>query len=195
MRTGAVITAAGLSTRMGAFKQLMKLGDSSIIEHVVRNFQAAKVDKIVVVTGYRQEDVENALSSYDVTFVHNDKYETTQMFDSVKLGLMKIMDTVEKILITPCDIVEFDSGTVEKLISIDRPLVMPSYAGKTGHPICISASLATDILKYDGQEGLRGAIKDLEIEPWQEEVGNDGILKDLDTMDDYERVKKLHEWK
>lgn len=194
MAIGAVITAAGMSTRMGEFKQLMKLGECSIVEHVVKNFQAAGVDRIVVVTGFRQEDVENALASYNITFVHNNLYATTQMFDSIKLGLNEIKDAVDRILITPCDVVEFDTATVDRLISADWPLVFPEYNGETGHPICISASLAPDILEYNGPNGLRGAIKSLGITPFLVPVEDDGVSRDMDTMTDFERVKKSHEW-
>lgn len=195
MVIGAVITAAGMSSRMGEFKQLMKINGHSVIEYSVMNFEKAGVDKIVVVTGYRQKDVEDELRVYNnITFVNNNRYETTQMFDSIKLGIMAIKDSVDRILITPCDAVEYNPSIVEKLINMDKPLVLPAYKGATGHPICISASLAEAILRYDGLDGLRGAINSLDIEPWLIEADNAGILRDLDTIDDFERIKKLDEW-
>ena len=51
MRTGAVIVAAGMSSRMGEFKPLLQLGGLTFVQRVVSNFQQAKVFPIVVVTG------------------------------------------------------------------------------------------------------------------------------------------------
>ena len=74
LRIGAVITAAGMSTRMGDFKQLMQIGGLSMAERVVINFQRAGVRDIVMVTGYRAEEVEKALSRRGVTFLRNADY-------------------------------------------------------------------------------------------------------------------------
>ena len=61
MRYGAVIAAAGMSTRMKQFKQLMKIGDMSIAERVIVNFRRAGVQDIVMVTGHNAEALEKAL--------------------------------------------------------------------------------------------------------------------------------------
>ena len=51
MSIGAVIVAAGMSTRMKDFKQLMKIGDLTMAERVIVNFRRAGVKDIVMVTG------------------------------------------------------------------------------------------------------------------------------------------------
>lgn len=63
-KIGAVITAAGMSTRMGALKQTLPLGGKTIIEVVVTHFLNAGVDEIVVVSGFRSEEVREALKGY-----------------------------------------------------------------------------------------------------------------------------------
>ena len=52
-RTGAVIAAAGLSSRMGAFKPLLPFGEFSVAGHLVAMLKAEHADPIVVVTGFR----------------------------------------------------------------------------------------------------------------------------------------------
>lgn len=50
-RTCAIIVAAGRSTRMGQNKQLIKIGDTTVIGRCLQNFQKSQtVDDIVVVT-------------------------------------------------------------------------------------------------------------------------------------------------
>ena len=58
MATGAVIAAAGMSSRMGKFKPMLSIGAISIAQRIVATFQQAGVSRIVVVTGYRAEELE-----------------------------------------------------------------------------------------------------------------------------------------
>lgn len=65
MRT-AVILAAGRGTRMGALtaqrpKPLLSVGGRPLIEHILLGFRAAGIERAVVVTGYRGEQIEAAL--------------------------------------------------------------------------------------------------------------------------------------
>ena len=50
MQTGALIVAAGKSSRMGDFKPMLQLGSISIAQRVINNFRQAGISKIVVVT-------------------------------------------------------------------------------------------------------------------------------------------------
>ncbi len=59
----AVIVAAGNSTRMGAPKQLLTLGDRPVIVHTLLAFQrSADIDEIVVVTRAEDRDTVAALA-------------------------------------------------------------------------------------------------------------------------------------
>lgn len=64
----AVILAAGRGTRMGALtattpKPLLRLRGRPIIEHILLGLAAAGVDEVVVVTGYRGEQIEAHLGT------------------------------------------------------------------------------------------------------------------------------------
>ena len=86
MKTGAVIVAAGMSSRMGDFKPMLKMGSISIVQRIIANFQHADVFPIVVVTGFRADELEKHISKLGVISVRNNSYEETEMFDSAKLG-------------------------------------------------------------------------------------------------------------
>ena len=51
----AIILAAGLSSRMGMPKQLLKLGGKTMVRIVTENVLASKVDEVLVVTGHREQ--------------------------------------------------------------------------------------------------------------------------------------------
>ena len=62
MQTGAVITAAGMSSRMGDFKPMLNIGSISIAQRVVATLRQAGVGKIVMVTGYQALQLERHLA-------------------------------------------------------------------------------------------------------------------------------------
>ena len=87
MEVGALIVAAGMSSRMGEFKPMLNIGTISIAQRIVATFNRSGVNKVVMVTGYNAVTLERHLAGNGIIFLRNENYETTQMFDSVKIGL------------------------------------------------------------------------------------------------------------
>ena len=124
MQIGAVIVAAGMSSRMGDFKPMLNIGSISIAQRIVATFHQAGVDRIVVITGYNAQQLERHLSNSGLIFLRNVDYETTQMFDSAKIGLRYLQDKCDRILFTPVDIPLFTAmrDSQEKKASVIRRL-------------------------------------------------------------------------
>ena len=192
MRIGAVIVAAGMSTRMDDFKQLMKIGNLTMVERVVVNFLRTGIKDIVMITGYRGDEVEKSLRHFGVTFLRNENYETTQMFDSAKMGLAYLQDRCDRIFFCPADVPFFSGDTVKELLEQDGEIVFPVCQKKIGHPIRIDADLIPSILEYQGDRGLKGALDSLGIEPVQIPVKDEGAITDADTKEDYEHLVEIH---
>ena len=89
-RTGAIILAAGKSDSIEELKPMMKLGKTTMIQKVIDTLRQAGVTPIVVVTGYQAEELERHIAHRGAVCVRNKKYETSQMFDSICLGLKRI---------------------------------------------------------------------------------------------------------
>ena len=192
MQIGAVIVAAGMSSRMGDFKPMLNIGSISIAQRIVATFHQAGVSKIVVVTGYLAQLLEKHLSNSGLIFLRNENYAETQMFDSAKIGLSYLKDKCDKVLFTPVDIPLFTALTVADLIDSGAELACPVCDGKTGHPLLISSSVIEKILGDSGEGGLQGAISRCGTEMVQVPVEDQGILHDADTPADYESLLKYH---
>ena len=192
MRVGAVIVAAGMSTRMEDFKQLMKIGDLTLVERVVVNFLRVGIKDIVMVTGYRAEEVEKTLHHYGITFLRNENYETTQMFDSAKMGLDYLKDRCDQVLFCPADVPFFSGDTVKLLLEQKGKLVFPICQDRIGHPIRIDADLIPSILEYQGDRGLKGALDSLNVTPIRMIVEDEGAITDADTPEDYKYLVEIH---
>jgi CTP:molybdopterin cytidylyltransferase MocA len=85
--TGAVIVAAGLSSRMGAYKPLMEIGGVSVARRVTGAFLEAGVSPIVVVTGHRAAELEAHLSakSANKPEAHLSAFGADFTVDSIKI--------------------------------------------------------------------------------------------------------------
>ena len=191
---GAVIPAAGLSSRMKDFKPLLKIGEYGLPEREIRTFSECGVDLQVVVTGYRGRDLEEGLSKalpdHNICFVHNPDYASTQMFDSLKLGLEKLSGKCTRVFICPADIPLFSAETVKLLMRTEGRVVIPVSGGEEGHPLLIGAELIPAILAHDGTDGLRGALGRA-AETVYCEVEDPGCLLDADTPQDLQKLRLL----
>ena len=192
MTTAALIVAAGMSSRMGDFKPMLNIGSISIAQRVVATFQQAGVDKIVMITGFNAVTLERHLSGNGIVFLRNEEYQSTQMFDSVCIGLRYLRDKCDRLLFTPVDIPLFTAATVRSLLETDAPLACPCVEGETGHPTLIAASLIDRILADPGDLGLRGALERCGEPMRQVPVSDRGILHDADTPEDYRALLRFH---
>lgn len=189
--TGAVICAAGLSSRMRNFKPMLYIGGRSMIGLIVDSFRAAGVSPIVVVTGYKASYLQQHLEGTGVMFVHNADYASTHMYDSFLMGLNALEGLCDRFFFTPADVPLFHTHSLQMLLEHDLGQVsIPTFQGKSGHPILINASCIPYLKQYNGQDGLRGALKGLPNLPERVEVGDEGILLDADNDNDYYNLLK-----
>lgn len=192
MQTAALIVAAGMSSRMGDFKPMLSIGSITIAQRVIANFHQAGIGKIVMVTGYQAVTLERHLSGSGVIFLRNDHYETTQMFDSVKIGLEYLMDKCDRVLFTPVDVPLFTAETVRRLLASEAALACPVCDGQQGHPLLISAALLPKILSDCGEQGLKGAVSRCGAALTAVAVDDPGTLRDADTPEDYSALVEYH---
>ena len=190
MEIGALIVAAGMSRRMGEFKPMLSLGSISVAQRVVATLSQAGVSKIVMVTGYNATMLERHLAGNGIIFLRNEDYEHTQMFDSVKIGLRYLLDKCDRVLFTPVDVPLFTAGTVRSILDSGAELACPMCQGKQGHPILIANRLIPEILNDCGEQGLKGAMDRCSEPLHRIDVTDFGTIKDADTPEDLEALRK-----
>lgn len=187
----AIVLAAGLSERMGQFKPLMPLGDQRVIERVVKLFQDAGIENVIVVAGHHALDVRQAIAPLNVRCVENPDYGHG-MFTSVLAGIRALTPQCHAFFIHPVDIPMVRSQTVGRLAAAfeDTPatVVYPTFDGRRGHPPLIHSCLNSQILKWPGTGGLRRFLQCHETECLDLAVTDEGVLMDLDTPEAYRRM-------
>ena len=107
-----LILAAGVSSRMGAFKPMLPVDGQTMIRRVADMMRRAGADPILVVTGYRGEALERHLEGLNIRFIRNERYYSTQMLDSLVLGLERLGGETRRGLVSPADIPLVEDGRV-----------------------------------------------------------------------------------
>jgi len=193
--TAGIILAAGVSSRMGSFKPLLPIGDTIFIRRLIMEMRNAGVIDIIIVTGYRQEELIEAAKDLNVQFVENKRYYETQMLDSVKIGMKRVLELYEnctEILLSPADVVMTPPWVFEQVLNAKGDFVRPMFEGEPGHPVLIRSTLFQDILEYQGDRGLRGAVEASGKIITELVLDEPAILLDADTKEDYQKV--LHKY-
>ena len=185
----AIILAAGMSSRMGAFKPLMPIGNTTAIENIIRMFRLAGIGDISIITGFRAQDVSAALKHQDVRLVLNESY-ADGMLSSIKTGIKNLQPGCEAFFILPTDIPLVRLATVNALSTACRPrhIFYPTFQGRRGHPPLISIGFCRNILKFSGKGGLQAFLARDESSAVDVAVADPGVLLDMDTKPDYWRI-------
>lgn len=195
---GAVVLAAGLSSRMGQFKLLLPwLEDKPIVVHAVSKLVDYPLQHIVVVTGNRAEAVQETLADFEVTFAHNPDFVEGEILSSLKVGLQNMPDSVDAVLIVPGDLPQVPLSVFRAVIQAydADSIIVPNHAGQNGHPVMFPRRFWKDILALDPDKAPRAVLKANPGAVKKIAVDSNGILADIDTPDDYQReLKRAHHW-
>jgi len=186
-----VILAAGRSARMACPKLLLDWGGRPIICHVAEIARKAGLSDIVVVTGAYHDELSAVLSGEQVNLVYNSGWAEGEMLSSVQIGLKSLPPGVSGAMVMLGDHPGVSVGTVRRLVSAfaeaDKPIVIPEYRGRSGHPIIIHRLLWGEVFRLDVSVGLRQLMRRHTGEILRVSVFTDEIFRDIDTPDEYRR--------
>jgi putative nucleotidyltransferase with HDIG domain len=82
---------------------------------------------------------------------------------------------------------------VQRLIAAieDNPakVLYPTFGGRRGHPTLIRTCLVPSIMQWSGDGGLKACLQHHDADSLEIPVVDEAILMDLDTPEDYERMR------
>ena len=197
-KAGVIITAAGLSQRMGVFKPLLPLGDKTMIEHVVDNAAAGGISDIIVIIGKDKDNVKRQLTGRPVKMVENPDFSDSDMLQSIKYGIRALNNDSDCFFIIPGDMPLVSGACYQCMLTKfkhnpDKKIVQVRYQNDGGHPILIGRECRQRILDYEDEGGLKEALRvyadDISVLEWH----NSTILLDADTPLDYKRMCRVYE--
>jgi CTP:molybdopterin cytidylyltransferase MocA len=194
-----LVTAAGLSSRMGEFKPLLPLRGRTVIENTVDSLLIGGADAVVVVVGYRGQELERLLCERygaQVVIAWNRDYARTDMLRSVQIGCGRL-PVCNGFFLLPGDMPLVRRDTVQKVLQVWKTggadIVFPTLGGRRKHPPLISAKMIPEILTFSGDGGLRQLWEQAEDRIGYAPVDDQGVEIDLDTPEDYGACQMMDE--
>lgn len=184
----AIVAAAGDSKRLGRPKQLLSLGESTLIELVVDNFLKSNLREVIVILGHRYEEISSKLSAKPVRMVYNPAY-SEGLSSSIKAGILAVNTDSSGVMIALGDQPLIGADIINLLIDTyqdgSKGIVRPAYRGKKGHPVIIDLKYKDEILNISGDIGCRDILLAHQDDVETVEVNSRVILLDIDTEEDY----------
>lgn len=193
---GALITAAGCSSRMGAAKPLLPYREGTMLSSAIYAMRGAGIEAVYVTVGREAEAVSAEAARCGAIPVRLPDYEQKQMFDSIVCGLeaMRSNGLPGQVAIHPCDTPSVAPETIYQLrtaLAFSKGCaIRPSYAGRGGHPLLLDAALLSDLLTYDGDGGLRGYLSTLADRFLTLPCDDATVVEDADTPSQYDEIRK-----
>ena len=184
-----LILAAGFSSRTGVFKMGLQLGEKTLIQRVIDAMREL-CSRVIVVAGYKKERIIELTKGYaNVEVVFNPRY-TKGMFTSVKEGAKHVKS--QWFFLTPGDYPLITKEIYQKLLEArcrsGQCVFIPVFNDRKGHPILVKSDLVKELLVEPDDSNLRKFINRKGFKAV--EVDDDAILLDIDTMEDYQRVRE-----
>lgn len=190
----ALIPAAGHSTRMGRPKLSLPLGDRTILEHVVAALRAGGADRVLVVVGPHVPDLIPLARQAGADVCRLDA-PTPDMRATVEHGLrwLEAHHPPDAFLLSPADHPSLDPAMVREIcaaFTADRTksILIPVCEGRRGHPALVAWRHVVGIRALPPDRGINAYFREQDVT--EVTVSNPGVLCDLDTPEDYERLRR-----
>jgi CTP:molybdopterin cytidylyltransferase MocA len=184
---GAILLAAGQSRRMGAFKPLLPFGGKTVIEACVDYLHEGGIQNIIVVVGSRADEIREKLGSSSISFVVNPD-PASEMSLSIACGVVQLPAVARAAVIALVDQPAIPASVITTLATEweeGARLVVPTFAGRGGHPVLIDLQLREELMNLDPASGLKTLFESHRDEVRRVSVASPYIARDMDTWDDY----------
>jgi CTP:molybdopterin cytidylyltransferase MocA len=157
----AVILSGGASKRMGSPKALLPYQGRPFLEHLLEVTAHRDIGARRVVLGAHAEPIAKAVDLQADEIVINHEWKKGQL-SSIQAALRSLPPGTDGILLCLIDHPLISSALVQDLIEqfykTKKPVVLPVYEGRRGHPVIFSASLYDELLRAPLETGARAVV-------------------------------------
>ncbi len=194
-RVAAVILAAGKSSRMGEPKQLLPLGENTMLGQTIDNVRRSALREIILVLGGSAEAIRRHLMLGDGLKVVDNPSWQQGIASSLRAGLSAVGPETEAALIILADQPFVRPETFNRLArhygQTRAHIVIPTRRGIRGNPILLGRSVFAEVMALEGDVGCRAIFANHLQSIAKLEVEDEGILLDIDNQGDYERLRSF----
>ncbi|SHH33279.1 molybdenum cofactor cytidylyltransferase [Cognatiyoonia sediminum] len=193
----AILLAAGLSRRMGQKnKLLLPVEGRPMVCHVAETYIDVVDGPLIVVTGFEEDHIRQALKGLSITFARNEAFSTGQA-GSVAKG-SSVAPEAKAILVGLADQPLLKACDLQELLEARRrhaqvKITVPTKNGQRGNPIVIPAALRSRLTENPDKPGCIHFTRAHPETVQKVEFSTDGFFTDVDTPQDFAKVLQTKE--
>lgn len=190
--TGAILLAAGRSSRLGGIKQLLPFRNKTLLQHTIDELKLAGVKPLIVVTGGHAQSVSDAIDHDGIDLVYNEHWEQG-IASGIVIGLQTLntrYKEIRQVILAVCDQPFVSASLFEQLHAVQKNslknIVASAYADTLGTPVLFTQKYFDLLLGLKGDEGAKKILRTFPEEVDRVDFPLGHI--DIDTMEDYAGV-------
>jgi molybdenum cofactor cytidylyltransferase len=191
-KIGAIILAAGNSSRLGKPKQLLQFHGQTLLRRVLDAATTAQCLPVTVVIGAERNQIARELSETRELLVENKTWERG-IGNSIRAGLRATLTAypkTEAIVLLTCDQPLVDAkiigGVKARYAETGKPIVASAYSDTLGVPALFARSYFDELFVLDDGAGAKQVIMNHKNDVAQFPFPEGAI--DIDTAEDYEQL-------
>lgn len=193
-----MILGAGLSTRMGRQKLLIKIGGVPVIARVVRAALESRLNRVVLVTGPTNSELLESLGPESANarlLIAVNEFPEEGMSASLKTGMMMVTKGTLGIMAILGDQPFLTSAIINRLLDEFKKqadcIVAPMVQGRRSNPVIFPADLFPELRMVTGDIGGKSVLLRNPERVVGIEMGGYYNDKDLDTPEDLQGIQSL----
>lgn len=187
MNVAIIILSAGSSTRMGTAKQLLPVGNTTLLGLSIEHAQTSKASKVICVIGANAKIIKDSISNYDIDIITNHNFKeglSSSIFEGVNYIGNKNFDGVLVMLSDQPQVdAKYLNGLINSFENNPTKITASEYATSLGVPAIFPKIYFEQLqqLKEDkGAKDFLNANKSQIISIKSEK------LIDIDTKEEYQ---------
>ena len=159
-KLGAVILAAGGSSRMGTTKQLLNVGGTSLVARAADAALCSGADPVVVVVGADAARVRAEVARLPILSAHNSQW-ATGLASSIRVGIEALLEAepeTDAVVVAPCDQPALSAEVIARLTDLHRStgrIAAARYDGRNGAPAVFGRANFAALAGLTGDAGAR----------------------------------------
>jgi molybdenum cofactor cytidylyltransferase len=199
-----IVLAAGLGSRFqdAGYKLSQPLGATSVLGATLVRAMCSRLPLVVITTRALVAEAARHVARRDIVVLEAAAGPVEGRGDlravNARLGTgasiaagVSARPNAGGWLVLPADMPLVTSATLRRVAGAlrDHTIAYAQLHGRRGHPVAFNAELYSELVTLQGDEGARRLVSRYPAHPV--EVDDPGVLVDVDTLADLERVREL----
>jgi len=186
-----VLLAAGNSSRMGRPKAMLSYNGISFIDTILNNLSEIKCRPIITILG-ESADLICRQTNVNKYKYYNNPDPDRGMLSSIQIAVKKLPQDCSGFMLTLVDhpVVKLQTYRLLKEEALKSPdyIIIPEVNGKHGHPLYFGKPFYSYLINTPDGQSAKDIIKSHLSRVIYIPVDDEGVLRNINTQDDYKKI-------